>query len=100
MASRSLEFHPQAIAEAEAAGDWYAANAGERTAAKFERELERAFDLIVDGPLRWPEHLRGTHRYLLRRFPFSVIYRVFEPSIQIVAIAHARRRPEYWRHRS
>jgi plasmid stabilization system protein ParE len=67
VAPRSVDFHPQAIADAEAAGKWYAANSGDGTAAKFERELERAVRLIADAPLRWPEHHRGTRRYWRKR---------------------------------
>ena len=38
-------------------------------------------------------------KYLFRRFPFTVIYRVTETTIQIIAVAHGRRRPSYWRTR-
>ena len=99
MPPRSLRFHPEAIDEAAAAADWYAAKAGEGIAANLELELKRAFDLIAEAPLRCPEHSRGTRRYLLRRFPFSIIYRVLPSSIQVIAVAHARRRPGYWRKR-
>jgi hypothetical protein len=33
----------------------------------------------------------------LRRFPFGVIYVVMEDIFWVVAVAHARRRPGYWR---
>jgi hypothetical protein len=36
---------------------------------------------------------------LARRFPFSVIYAHEEATIVIVAVAHQRRRPGYWRER-
>ena len=99
MAPRTVELHPRAIAEARAAADRYATVAGEATAFRFEAELERAIGLIADAPQRWPEYRRGTRRYLFRRFPFSVIYRVGSESIQVIAVAHARRRPDYWRRR-
>jgi hypothetical protein len=40
----------------------------------------------------------GTRQYVLRHFPF-VVYRTSERMTQIVAIAHARRRPGYWKNR-
>jgi len=43
-------------------------------------------------------HSAGTRRYVLPDFPYSVIYFV-EAAIIIVAVAHDRRRPGYWRER-
>ena len=36
---------------------------------------------------------------LLNRFPYSVVYRTDDQRIVIVAVAHAHRRPAYWRGR-
>ncbi len=36
---------------------------------------------------------------MLRRFPFSIVYCVVDDVIRIVAIAHAKLRPGYWRSR-
>jgi len=54
---------------------------------------------IVRRPEAWPSFEHGTRRYLLRRFPFSVVYRIEPTRIVIVAMAHFRRRPGYWRSR-
>jgi hypothetical protein len=35
----------------------------------------------------------------MRRFPFSLIYRVDRDTIAILAVAHHSRRPGYWRRR-
>ena len=35
----------------------------------------------------------------LRRFPYSVIYYVRGDELRVVALAHHRRRPEYWARR-
>ena len=40
-----------------------------------------------------------TRRLLMVRFPFQVVYRLRGPEIVIVAFAHAKRRPGYWRQR-
>ena len=47
-------------------------------------------------PDTWPIYLHGTWRYLLDRFPYSVIYREKSGVIQIIAMAHHRRKPGYW----
>ena len=35
----------------------------------------------------------------MRRFPYLIVYRVTASAIQVVAVAHARRRPGYWKTR-
>jgi plasmid stabilization system protein ParE len=37
-----------------------------------------------------------THRVILKRFPFSIFYRVEPDGILIFAIAHHAQRPGYW----
>ena len=45
-------------------------------------------------------HFEGTfRRKLLRRFPFQLIYEVTAEEVLLVAVAHLRRRPGYWRDR-
>jgi plasmid stabilization system protein ParE len=98
MPTPRLRFHPAAVDEAEAARDWYAAR-DLAAAVAFLVELETAFSAIVEHPTRWPAYMGGTRRYLLRRFPFSVVYRELNGSVEIIAIAHAGREPGYWRSR-
>lgn len=94
----SVEIHPDALQEAAAAVEWYATRS-QQAADAFIEELDRAVKVISESPERWPTHLHGTRRYLLRRFPFVVVYRHHSPVVQVVAIAHGKRRPGYWRKR-
>ncbi|HEV8640926.1 MAG TPA: type II toxin-antitoxin system RelE/ParE family toxin [Methylomirabilota bacterium] len=87
--------HPEAIGDARAAREWYYARNAE-TAEAFMAELDLAIERIEDAPRRWPPYLGDTRRYLLRRFPFFVVFREVENRVQILAVAHARRRPGYW----
>jgi plasmid stabilization system protein ParE len=41
-----------------------------------------------------------TRRVLVSRFPYQVVYRPTPTEIVIVAIAHLKRRPQYWKSRS
>lgn len=41
-----------------------------------------------------------TRRLLMTRFPYHLVYRVRPTEIVVVAVAHVKRRPEYWRHRA
>ena len=99
MAAPSVRFHPSAITEAKAAHDWYAKR-NPSAAAAFMAALDDAIGVIRKSPARWPQHSHDTRKYLLRRFPYAVIYRVTDATIEVVAVAHGRRRPGYWRRRS
>ena len=90
-----LELHPEAIAEARGARLWYAER-DQAIAQAFAAELDRAIAAVVDQPLRWPNYLGGRHRFLMRRFPYGVVYRPSSEIIHVVAVAHARRKPGYW----
>ena len=93
-----LEYLEEALEEAEAAACWYA----ERSvlaAAGFSEEIDEAESAILKFPDAWPPFDHGTRRYLLRRYPFSVIYRIESRRILIVAVAHGHRRPGYWKSR-
>jgi plasmid stabilization system protein ParE len=93
-----LELHPAAEAEAREARLRYRAS-DPAVADRFMAALDRAMDHIADNPERWPLYLHETRRMLVRRFPFSIIYRVEAQRILVVAISHQRRRPGYWRRR-
>jgi hypothetical protein len=62
-------------------------------------EIDRAFSLIDESPERWPAYVGATRRFLLGKFPFSIVYRARAGSILVLAVAHAKRRPGYWRTR-
>ena len=96
--SYRVEIHADAIQEAAAAVEWYASRS-QRAAEAFTAEVDRAVEIISESPERWPAYLHATRRYLLRRFPFAVVYRVRPSVVQVLAIAHGKRRPGYWRER-
>jgi plasmid stabilization system protein ParE len=96
--ARPVEFHPDAVQEAQSAFAWYR-DRNDSTAEAFLAELDRAVEVISETPMRWPIHIHGTRRFLLHRFPFGVVYRELGDTLQIVAVAHGRRRPGYWKDR-
>jgi plasmid stabilization system protein ParE len=95
----SLDFHPRAIAEARAARRWYAQRSA-ALAGQFLSEFDDAVNQIATTPAQWPAYLHGTRFYRLRHFPYLVVYRETAAGVQIVAVAHTRRRPGYWRRRT
>ena len=98
MARYRVGLHAQATAEARAAFQWYRER-NPAAAGVFLAELDRAVELIAETPETWPPYIRGTRRFPLHRFPYSLVFRVRGEEITVVAIAHHRRRPGYWKNR-
>ena len=93
-----VEFHPAARAESEDAQSWYE----ERSliaAAVFLRELSDTIRRAADSPARYPKSVAGTRRIMLARFPFTVFYRIHAEVLLVVAVAHQKRKPGYWKTR-
>lgn len=60
-------------------------------------EIEALAGLISHSPKGWQIELEpDIRRAPLQRFPLSIVYRETSASFQILAIAHNRRRPQYW----
>jgi plasmid stabilization system protein ParE len=93
-----IRFFLEASEEIEDAANWY----GRRSPAaqiSFLRDVDHAIAAIVDAPQRWTSYIDGTRRYIFRKFPYSMVYFVDEGTVLIVAVAHEKRRPGYWRGR-
>jgi plasmid stabilization system protein ParE len=93
-----LRFFAEASEEIEETAAWY----GQRSAVarvEFLQEIGRAADAIVEAPSRWPANADGTRRYVCRTFPYTLVYFIEEDIVFVVAVAHQKRRPRYWRDR-
>jgi plasmid stabilization system protein ParE len=98
VADRGFRFHPAAAEEAQGALDWYAVRSPQAAAA-FLSELEHAVGRVQEAPERWPRIAGRARRYVFPRFPFSLVYRLTRTDIEVIAVAHHRRKPGYWRSR-
>ena len=62
-------------------------------------EVQHAIDLVCEFPELGQAVDPKLRRVVLHRFPFNLIYSVEAEAIVIVAVAHQRRRPGYWKSR-
>jgi plasmid stabilization system protein ParE len=62
-------------------------------------EIEDSLARLESNPSLGATHIEGTRRILLDRFPFSLIYLNKQEAIIVVAVAHLRRKPGYWKER-
>ncbi|MDP9193255.1 MAG: type II toxin-antitoxin system RelE/ParE family toxin [Acidobacteriota bacterium] len=67
--------------------------------ARFEKDLLHTITLIAERPLIGRPITKRARKFMLRKFRYNVIYVVDDHEVIIVAVAHHRRRPRYWRSR-
>jgi plasmid stabilization system protein ParE len=90
------EFHPEAELELYEAALRYEAEVPE-LGHRFGEEVERVIHLLLEHPEMGARVDDSLRHFVLRKFPFSVVYAVASDLIYILAIAHGSREPEYWR---
>jgi plasmid stabilization system protein ParE len=93
-----VDFLPEAQRDFDDSFDWYAERSPQ-AALRFANAVDEVLTRIATQPDLFAaidERHRGC---LIRRFPFRVVYRVETDRVLIVAVAHAKRRPNYWKHR-
>ena len=98
MTAQDFYLHPAAVEEAVAAARWYRERSP-RAAKRFVDELNQVINKILEAPQRWPRTTNGARKLNLPCFPFAVVYWETEDHIRILAVAHGRRRPGYWKNR-
>ncbi len=99
----AFEFHPQAQAEFAADIEWYD-NREPGVGGRFADRVRAAVEAAVDDPeafAPWPDwDAEPTVRAKsVNGFPYRVVYFVIDDRLTILAIAHEKRRPGYWRER-
>jgi len=92
------EFHPEAALEFEEAVRFYKER-GRNLGKRFAREVKTTIRKIVATPDRWRVLEADVRRCLVRVFPYSVLYTIEADYVLIIAVAHGKRQPGYWRHR-
>ncbi|OFW05030.1 MAG: hypothetical protein A3I61_19155 [Acidobacteria bacterium RIFCSPLOWO2_02_FULL_68_18] len=98
-----VRFDDEADAEYRFAGRWYQARR-ERLGIEFFDAVDATIDQIVAMPRagtrvrRLPADLT-VRRRAVTRFPYHVVYLETATHIRILAIAHDRRKPGYWKER-
>ena len=95
-----VELHPEVYGELEHSRSWYEEKS-KNLGMEFLAEVDLAIKAISEMPAVWPlyDSDKGLRRFLVHRFPYAVIYRYAEASIQVVAVMHMRRKPGYWQQR-
>ena len=91
-------FHELAESELNEAAEYYA-QARSGLGEAFLTEVQGAVHALAATPLAGQTVEGDVRWWLVRRFPYSVFYRVRADHIRVLAIGHQKRRPFYWRGR-
>jgi plasmid stabilization system protein ParE len=94
----AVDYHPAARRDFDESFDWYLERSP-RSAVRFTEAIDNAIAIIAANPERF-RNIDPVHRECpLHRFPFRIIYRVIANRVYVVAIAHGKRKPGYWKGR-
>jgi toxin ParE1/3/4 len=87
---------PEADRELSDSSAYYAREANAEVGLAFILEYERALSLLCASPHLGTTWRNGRRRFSLRKFPYSIIYTIRGDELRVIALAHHRRRPDYW----
>jgi toxin ParE1/3/4 len=95
---RRIRFDLRARAEYRQVVEFYKGE-GVLIAREFAAETRAALDLIAELPHGSSADQDGIRKKTLRKFPYTIVYTLTDDLIEVIAFAHERRKPGYWRTR-
>ena len=98
MKFKRLRIQSQAQQEINETFDWYFKRSPDAAEA-FLTEIATSLAQIASQPQLYPIYTKNTRKRVLAKFPYSIIFQEKDDVILVVAVAHAKRRPRYWRGR-
>ena len=67
---------------------------------RFVDAVDETIQLACEAPQRYRFELRDVQRIRVRRFPYTVYFRVRAGQLVVLAVFHFRRNPASWRERA
>jgi plasmid stabilization system protein ParE len=94
-----VKLHPEARIDLKEGKAFYR-HRSPLAAVAFAQEIDASISRIAESPRRYPEGEFATREFVLPwRFPYTVVYRLRDNMVVIIAFAHQSKEPGYWRHR-
>jgi toxin ParE1/3/4 len=95
---KSFRFHPEAFQEADIAAEFYK-NKQAGLEKRFLAAPQDAVFRMRSNPLIYRAVEGNIRKCRLLLFPYSLIYRVTDEYLEVIAVMHIRKRPGYWKSR-
>ena len=94
----TLRLLPEAQQEIDSAFAYYEARRTD-LGARFIAAVADGYDMIEAYPRAWPRVRRKARWYVLKTFPYAIVYVNQPHGIVVVAVSHLSRGRGYWTHR-
>lgn len=87
--------HPEAQRELREAAHYYEQRSA-GLGGRFIGAVESGFRQIQRSPATWRRMRGDIRRFLVRTFPYGIVYVYRREQIYVLAIMHVKREPDYW----
>jgi toxin ParE1/3/4 len=91
----TVKLHPDALEELNETVLYYERKAS-GLGSSFIMDFEEAVDRLILLPEAGSEIASGIRQVIFEKFEHSIIYFEYEGGLEILAIAHMKRKPNYW----
>lgn len=96
----SLELSDEAEVDFDKSYEFYFEDSP-KVADTFFKQINNGFENIKRAPESFPFAHKDVRKYVVKKFPFVIYYRVMETRlIQVIAVFHTSRTPEVWNERT
>ena len=91
-------FTEEAAHELTSAAEWYE-SASSGLGDDFRREIWNALNLCSEMPDLWAMLADGSQQMSVHRFPYRIVFLIEKEILNVIAIAHHKQFPDYWKDR-
>jgi len=91
MARRRLDWSKRALADVDRIAGWYAETASPEVARLAVTAILNASRRLASGIAGYRSGKHGTREYVMRRFPYTLVYRETGAAIKLVRVMHQAR---------
>lgn len=95
----ALVFRPEVRKEIDEVYSWYESQQP-GLGDNFLEQVDEALDRICQMPESYLAIYRDVRRAVVRRFPYTIYYRIVSSRVIITAVFHGRRDPKAWQVRT
>ena len=95
---KKVVYHPEAFEEFIEAAEYYEV-CSPGLGNRFIDSIEKGVSHLLQNAFLYKPDKLGRRKYIIKKFPYLLIYKIKDNCIFILAAAHAARKPGYWKYR-
>lgn len=93
-----VTYLPGFYSDLDEALEWYNKESA-KSAEKLLVEIETTLQFLINKPLLFQKLNSKVRKINLPVFPYKIIYQLSEEELLVIALAHHKRHPRYWKQR-